>query len=519
MQRQYKYLVLLVAVMLLLAGCTLFSPKHGSVNVKLALKDGSPISAVEVTLIQNKKNWKVKTNADGIAKFILASGDYVATANVKLLDGTTHTISQNVVVESGKVTDVIVADDSLGRVVINVKHARSGNPIDQCDIKIVHGDKTYDVVTDDKGSYAFYAKAGTYKVQASNVGIVTDFIDVQVTNKTTITNIEMDINEFQGSIAFADGTAIAGAKVKVGEIERETDKDGKFVMFVGTNKDTVSIELMGQTITVADVDLLKPFDYKIEGFGLYEIKIVDKADKPLPVKEMKIDGKELTKLANGSFQGLIEVGEKTPIATLGTAHVKELGAINIEAKKDTITVKVDSVQLFTTFADFGDNLYKTGSWDEQDGTFIATAASECRFISNIMATGHYAYSVDVLFGARYSPSIAHQKPNAYYDGAVTVDSKIGKFAIRSHTTVGVLKENQTDAEVPQEDWVNILMVMNEDNSVEVTITNLDTGEVLLDKAVLPAEDNLYRDGYLGLRGFNNTKFKNVFVDMMQSPVL
>lgn len=512
MKGKNKCLILLAVVTVLLSGCTLFAKKNGSVNLTMQLKDGMAIDGVEVTMTLGKTSAKATTDKNGFVKFVLAPGEYSLKANIVLIDNSTYSISRKVGIKSGDLTKETILDEALGRVTATVVHATSGNPIGKSNVVIIDGDKTYTKQTNAEGVAAFYMKKGTYQVKAENMGIESELEDLVVPSGKLAKQISLEVNEFKGTVAFVDGTKVEKAKVKVGTTEKETDEDGKFVMYLKENTADVSISYLDQVFTKAAVDLTKELNYVINDFGLYTITVVDKNGKPVQVKEIKVEGKALIKVGEGSFQGLIGVGEKTPVAIIGSAYNRNLNAITVESKKKTETIKLTSLRTFTSFADFGDNLYKTGTWEENNGEFIATAASECRFISNIRVTGHYAYSVDVLYGARYSPSIAHQVANAYYNGAVTVDSKLGKFAIRSHTTVGSLKENQTDCVVPNDKWVNILMVMKQDNSVEVTITNLDNGEVILDKAVLPGTDNLYRDGYLGFRGFNNTKFKNIFVD-------
>lgn len=513
MRYQKRYLVYVLLIVTFLTGCSLFGKKEGNVVIRVVLEDGTPVSGLDLTLKSNKTTGKSTSDQEGKSKFQIDVGTYTLEGEILLYDGTKEIIKKEISIKSGDNPEIVHKIVSIGQLEISVADAVTKKPISDSKLIISTGGKENILEVGQSGKATLYAKIGTYALTAKKGELSSETLELVLASTKVAREINIEnIVVFSGSIKLKDGTPLKDVTVKVGEHVTTTNAEGLFSIYTNVEKSDVLVSFLGKEELRTDVNLTQEFNFVLDKYGLVNIQITDKDNDILNVLELTIGDIVLEPLEDGTFYGLVDVGEQSRTALLNASYLKVLDNFTVESKLYSGNWKLDSVQKINDFEEFGQN-YTNGTVVFEDGCFVATKVGENRFISKTSANAKFAYSFDINPMGRYMITAAHQKENSFFEGMVTLDSRAGTYALRSYTTISSVQQVETSVAQILNKWLNLLLVFEEDGSVSATITDIETGEKVIENLVLSSDKNSYKNGYLGFRlEGNGSKVKNIIID-------
>lgn len=354
------FLVVLVVVMLTVTGCNLFKTQSFLTSFKLTLKDGTPITGLEIDFMEsNKKITSGKTDASGIAKVYLRAGSYQAQAKLGRDVGGEVSISQAIKITKDKET-IEIKVNNTGCLDIVVNDA-SNNLTPNSKVQILNAVGTLIKEFDAKtGKVVLLVESGkTYKIEAT-VGEFSTSAPVSVVAeeklKTVVTRIP--VSSFVGTVTTTGGVKIANATVKVGKFSGTTDADGKFTIMQDKEVSDVIVEWEELTETFPNVTLTTSQNLQFK-YGLIDTvlntNITLTAGDKVIVLEPDASDVIKKKIPNGTYKVTIELPYYK--------HEKEGFVVDGQ--------NLELARSFRTIEEFGS--VKAGTMAAENGIFKATA--------------------------------------------------------------------------------------------------------------------------------------------------
>ncbi len=361
MRKRLWVITFLVAVMLVVSGCNLFTAKSVNTSLKLTLKDGTPFSNQELKVLAAKDGKTVitvKTNQDGIAKAYLKPGEYKVQSNIVRDIGSGVTVNQAISVTKGKESELFeIKIGNTGRLDIEVKD-KEGKIIPNTKVKIL--DETGKLIKEidtPEGTANVIIEAGkTYKIESSVNEFVSTQSSILIEEKKQGLVSSILISTFVGTVTTTAGVNIPDALVKVGNFSGRTNEEGSFTIIQDKEISDVLVEWDNYSKKFPAVDLTLVQNFALE-FGIIDTilqtNITLSNNENTIVLQPNENGVIKDKVPNGTYTVTIDLPHYH--------HVKENFVV------DGQNIKL--ARYFKTIGDFGDA--KVGKFLDTNGVFKA----------------------------------------------------------------------------------------------------------------------------------------------------
>ncbi len=388
MRGKSRYFVLLLAILLLISGCSLFGKKNGNVTVALILNDGTPLSGIDLTLTNGKDVFKGKTNSSGKALYELPAGNYTVEGALPLFDGTKVAISKKITVKSGDNPEVVHKVSNLGKILVSVIDTTEGNPVSDATLTVSYDTNQKEVDLGDTGKTQLLAKIGTYTLTVGKGNATSEPCDVVLESKKQEVEIKLDVTptyEKTVSLKLADNSPVTDVELTLKNdkesVKRTTNKDGKAIFLVEAGTYTLegAIALIdGSTEKIfKEIEIVAgnnpELTETLNTIGKVEVIVIERGSgEPVAGSKLLVswatEQKELSLDPTGKTHFYAK--EETYILkAVKDEFVSETVTVVLENNKQTSTLKIDLSKVLLYEANFDETDPAAVDWTPIAGTW------------------------------------------------------------------------------------------------------------------------------------------------------
>lgn len=388
MRGKSGYFVLLLCIVLLISGCSLFSKKNGKVTVTLLLNDGTPISEIDLTLTNGKDQFKSKTDNNGKAFYELPIGSYTLEGTLPLFDDTKVSISNNITIKSGDNPDFIHKLTNVGSIHISVVDATAGNPVPDTKLTISYNTTQQVIDLVDTSETQLLAKTGTYTLSIRKSDTNSEPQEVVLESKRQKIEIKLDVTsvyEKTVNLLLADNSPVIDVELSLKKgtqvVKRTTNSDGKafFLVEAGTYTLDGAISLIdGTAETISkEIEVVAgnnpELTEKLSNVGKVEVIVIEH-ESEVPVANSKLlinwaaEQKELLIDSTGKTRFYAKPETYTLKAVKDKFSSESINVI-VENNKQTFTLRIDLSKVLLYEANFDETDPVNVEWTPVTGTW------------------------------------------------------------------------------------------------------------------------------------------------------